>query len=401
MPTFLYTGIDEQGYACMGARKAASQGEFESYLEGRSISDYTIFETRTDIGRGMYARVSRAELSIFCKQFQVLASAQLEIRECLELLALQSENSTMKIVLDEIQYIMNEGNSFATALSLYSHIFPANIIYMILIGEQSAALDKALLSLSEYYEKQAELEMRIRKAFTYPAMLVALMSIVALFLTFFVLPSFYEVLASMGHELSGAAVFMLGAGNALGIIIILAALLVATVLGGLVYFIKSGKFRAWSGLNGFKLNSTFTKYVYRRNLAAKAAQALSMLLRSGAGLPNAVEIVTPLMENDIVEERFINAAQDLSEGKDVRESFEQIGIFSPLFINMLVAGERTGTESEMIEKAGYISDEEAGAAVERIAGRIELVLTIILALIVGIMLLSITLPIIDLISTIG
>ena len=401
MPAFLYTGTDNRGYACMGAKKAASEKELSAYLEKSGISNCAIWETKTDIERGMFSLVNCAELSLFCKQFSILASSRMTITEIVQLMAFQSENRTLKTALNEIYEIMEADNSFTTALSMYNHIFPADIIYMAIIGEQSNANAEVFAKMARHYEKQAALNAKIRSIIIYPILLSVLMSVVILFLRLIVSPVFHGILQDIGHELSGGTAFILGIGNVLAIIWLLLVLFAVIACAAAIYLIRSGKIRNFQWLSRFKLNSFFTRRVYRRNLVAKVSSALAILLRSGAGLVNAMEVVTPLIENEIVEEKFMNATQDVRDGRDIGEAFEKIGVFSTIFVNMLVSGDKAARLDEMIEKAGEIAGEEADSALERMTSVVEPAFIIVLSIITCMMLAALMLPIIDLMTTIG
>jgi len=385
----------------MGARKAASVTELSESLEKEEISDYDIFLTKTDTYRGMYTLVGHAELALFCSQFSILSSSRVPLIEVVQLMAFQTKNKTLRTALNEIYDIMEAGYGFTEAFSMYSHIFPANIIYMAIIGEQSGALGEIFENLSEHYESQAELRQKFRSAVIYPAIFSVLMGIVIVFLMFYVMPVFRGILVDMGHELSYGTELIMGVGNILGIVVLALILTSAIVFALVRLYLRSSKSRNSVWFSNFKLNGIFIRHIYRRNLIAKMASALSILLRSGAGLVNAMEVVTPLVENDSVQEKFMYATQDISDGKDIGEAFEQIGIFPASFIKMVIVGDRAAKLDEMIEKAGEIADEEANVAIERIISVIEPALIIVLSLIACIMLLAVMLPIIDLMAAIG
>jgi len=116
---------------------------------------------------------------------------------------------------------------------------------------------------------------------------------------------------------------------------------------------------------------------------------------------NAMEIITPLIENRFLEKKFIKATEELRDGKDLAQAFEEIGIFPPLFIRMVVIGQNVGHLDEMLDKSSAVFDDEVDDAIERLTVMIEPIMIIILSIIVGIILLSVMLPMIDIMTVIG
>jgi len=401
MPTFLYTGIDSNGYACIGTRKAVSEDSLSAYLESVQISQFNIFETMTDTSRGMYSLVNHAELALFCKQFSILYSSRMPSIEVVQLMAFQSTNKTLRAALNEIYDIMEEGHGFSETISMYSHIFPAKIIYMTMIGEQSGTLGEIFDKLSCYYEKQAGLRERLYSALAPQVILNVVMAAIMAFLMFFVMPRLRGILYDIGHELSGTTEFIFGFGNAIGMIVLIFAMIFVVSIVLLRLYFRSSRSKNSTWLASFKLNAPFINYAYKRNLTAQIANALSILLGSGAGLINAMEVVTPLIENESVQESFTQARENIRDGSDIGEALEQVGIFPTLFIKMAVTGDRTARLAEMMEKAGEVADEEADAAIERMTVIIEPTLIVFLGIVACVVLLSVMLPIIDIMAVIG
>ena len=399
MPTFLYTGINENGYISTGAKKFKQEAAFINYLNRAGISDYSIFESKTDFGRGIYSLVSCSELSLFCKQMAVVLTSQLGILEGIQLLILQSDNKTLKIALDEMYDIIDQGFSLSQAISLYTHLFPTHLIYMVIVGEQSGTMDKVFEDMSDYYAKEAKQRKKLKRAVAYPAMLSILMAALILLLLARVLPVFSDILAGFGAELPASTVFILGVGNFFGWLFWLSISIIALAGAGFIYYVKTDRGRLL--YDRLKLNSPFTKKIYRRIVAAKISKSLAILIRSGVSLINAVEIITPLADNKYVEDVLLLTVGRLSAGEDVEDVFSKIVIFPSLLIKMITVGQKTGKLPEMLLKAQTVFDDEADDAIERITTMVEPIMIIILSVIVGIILVSVMLPIINLMAIIA
>jgi len=401
MPTFLYIGTDRDGYVCMGAKKAGSEIELGAYFDQRGISEPSFFETATNTQRGMYTLINHAELASFCDKFSTLCASEMPLIEIVQLMAYQSKNRTLKAALNEIYDMMDAGFDLSQAITLYSHIFPAKLIYMTIIGEQSGSLDEVFESLSEHYEKQAELLAKLRLSVVPQAILCMLATIVIAFLMFFAMPILRAAIDDTGLLLSGAAQFMMNFSGFVGSVAIIVSLAVLALAFVIRRYLRSRKSANSVWLSDFKLNGVFTKYIYRRVLSVRIANALAILLRSGTGLVNAMEVVAPLVENDAAQERFIQATHDIRAGKDIGEALEPVGIFSDGFIRLAAIGDRSNTLDEMLDMASEMADREASEACERAISVIEPALIITLAFVVFVMILGIMLPIAGLMSAIG
>lgn len=399
MPTFTYIGYDKNGYRKAGAKNFQSQEEMQSFLSKEGITEADIFKSETEYKTKLFALAEPSELSLFCKQMSVLFYSHMTLMEGIELLAGQTGNKQFKIALNEIYAIMDNGKTLAEAMSMYDNIFPAYMLNMVTIGETSGTLDSVFQRLSLYYDKEGKTRKKIRKSVAYPVVLSGLMSIIVILLIVKVLPIFNNILSDMGEEITGLTRGILNTGLFFSRYAIYIIILIAIGIVGFRYYISTPHGSLW--FDRYLLRSRFTKYINMRFAASKVARSMSVLLKSGVQILNAMEIIVPLLENKYLEQKFLAALEDLKEGKDLKETFEQIEIFPPLFIRMLVIGQSTGQLDEMLEKCASVFDDETDDAIERLTSMIEPILIIILSVIVGFILLSIMLPMIDIMTLIG
>lgn len=399
MPVFTYIGHNKDGYMAAGAKSFSSSDEMKQFLEKEEVVNFEVYESKTDYKEKLYASVSPIELSLFCKQMSVLFYSHMTLMEGVALLSSQTENKQLKIALDEIYYLMEKGRTFAEAMNMYSHIFPAYMLNMIIIGETSGTLDGVFQRLSKFYEKEGKIRKKIRSAAIYPLVLGALMTGIILLLIVKIIPMFDSMLTNMGGELPTATSAILGVSNFISKNIIFIVLLMIAGVIAFGRYIDTEKGALW--LDEYKLKSKLTKYIFTRSLTAKVSRSLSLLIKSGVQILNAMEIITPLLENKHLENKFKEANHKLKDGAELKDVFEEIGIFPPLFLRMLVIGQSSGHLDEMLDKCADVFDDEVDDAIEKLTAMIEPVLIIILSVIVGIILLSVMLPMIDIMTVIG
>jgi type IV pilus assembly protein PilC len=399
MATFVYHGFDVQGNRFAGSRNAATKEDVRRFLIERQVSGFEIFESKTAFMKGEYRLVGAKELSIFCRQMSVMFFSSITLMEGVTILAEQSESRQLKICLDEIHELMKKGYKFSDCVKMYQHVFGAYLVNMTIIGEESGALDSVYERLADYFQKEAGIHKKMRSAVMYPAVLAALMVGILALLIVKVLPVFDELLAGMGGEMPLITAFMLNFSRFASDYIALILLILAAVVVGFITYKRTERGRLW--WDTVKLKTPGLKYIASRSATSTLARSLSILLKSGVQLINAVEDATPLLSNKRLEERFKNVTRNIREGAPLSESLKSVGVFPPLFLKMVTVGQKTGRLDEMLARSANIFDDEVYEAIERVTSMIEPILIIVLSVVVGIILLSVMLPMISIMNAVG
>jgi len=145
----------------------------------------------------------------------------------------------------------------------------------------------------------------------------------------------------------------------------------------------------------------FFHFINTRIFTARFSRCMSILLKSGIQLLNAMQDVLPTIDNKYLKQVYENKIEEVKEGKTLTEALSGTGMFPPLFLRLLTVGQNTGHLDEMMEKAADVFDEEVNDAIEKITSMIEPALILILSVIVGIILISVMLPMINIMNAIG
>ena len=342
--------------------------------------------------------LSHFEISQICRELAVLMHSGVVLGDGLALLA-QEESEEIGTVLVQIGRKVDQGGTLAAALR-ESGRFPAYVVGMVEVGERSGHTEQALQALAEYYERQEQMDRQIRAVLTYPAILLLLMLVVIVVLLSRVLPVFDEVYASLGGQLTGIAGGLLAAGQVLEAVMPVLCVL-AAVAGGLVLaFAGSDSFRrkliaAWRQRYG-------DKGVSKKLNEAHFAQALSMGLRSGLPLEEAVAVCAELLQ-DTPEavKRCKECASHLAEGGELAHTLRESGMLSASSCRLLTLGMRSGSgDAVMADIARRLTD-EAEQALERRVAQVEPTLVLATSLLVGAILLSVMLPLMNIMAAIG
>ena len=344
--------------------------------------------------------VNTRELSIFCSQMSMVIQAGIGFMEGVPLLREQTSSKALKAELGKIEDLVKTGVPFAKACQeMPDSVFPPYMKNMITIGDASGSMDVIFDRLADYYEQDNKLRRKVRGAVTYPAVLTLLMIAMVGLLVVKILPMFGDILASMGgsvppftQALLNFSAFM----NDFGIWILICLIF---IILGITFWIKTEAGRRW--VHAWQLSFPIARNIFPKIITARFSRSLAILLRSGVSLLNALEMVEELVENTKVEHRFKIAREAIGDGVDLILALDKMQIFPPLFLRLVDIGQKTGFLDDMLSKAAEIFDDEVDESLQRMTNLLEPVIIIILSVVVGIILLSVMLPMISIMNSIG
>ena len=340
------------------------------------------------------------DLATFCRQMNMVIRSDITLVEGVSIVAEQTLNTEIKKALIAIHHDMDGGKPFAISISEYKNIFPAYLLNMLRLGENSGNLDTVTEQLADYYEKENYFHNKLRSATIYPLILLILMTAVIILLLVKVLPTFQAILSSLGGELPVLTKVFLALGTFIGnfFIIFIILLLVLYIIGRLYSRSLGGRYF----FDKLSLHLPGIGRLNRYSLTARFSRSMAILLKSGVPLIVAIESVSELIDNSYLAEKLKLSQDKISkDNMDFASALTSLNIFPPLFLRMAAIGEKTGNLDIMLSKSSHTFDEEANDSLERLSVMIEPALIIILSLIVTVILLSVMLPMINIISSIG
>lgn len=342
--------------------------------------------------------LSNIETSQICQELAILLHAGVMLGDGLALLA-QEENGRVGELLAEIGRHVDAGETLAAALR-QSNAFPSYVVGMVEVGERSGRTEQALQALSRYYEQQDQMDRQVRAALTYPSILLLLMLIVIVVLLTQVLPIFDEVYASLGGQLTGIAAGLLMFGKALDTVMPVLCILMVVVVGLVTAFAFSDSFR--HRMLGMWRRNHGDKGISGKLNDARFAQALSMGLSSGLPLEEAVEVCASLLhDTPPAANRCRLCASRLAEGGELAETLRESGMLPPASCRLLMLGMRSGNGDTVMEDISRRLSNEANQALEHKVAQVEPALVLATSLLVGAILLSVMLPLMNIMTAIG
>lgn len=347
----------------------------------------------------MAAKVySGRELSAFCLQVSILLKAAVPLDEGLYLMAEDAPTEEEKKLLHTMGEDVELGDPFFESLER-TGAFPPYVVRMAKLGQQSGTLDQMMESLADYYEKEYYMMKNIRNAITYPVMMVGMLLIVLFVLFTRVMPVFEQVYAQLGVQMSplSRAASRLGgilSGAALVVFVLLAvAVIVAAIAAG------AGKELtiAHKLMERLKRNSKTAMAAAERRFTA----VLALTIRSGMELDKGMELARELVDNSAVAEKIDVCSEKLQLGEGYYEAMKESGLFSSFHIQLIKVGVRSGKMDEVLQNISDDYEQQADASIDAMVARLEPTLVAVLAVAVGLILLSVMLPLAGILAGVG
>ena len=343
-------------------------------------------------------RLRPSEIALFCTQTSLFLRAGVSLVEGLSLLRADIDNTALQEAIQAVSQEVENRKPLAEAIRL-SGAFPTYMEHMAEIGERSGNLDGVLQTMAEFYEREGQLKQRIRSSVTYPVLLIVMMSAIVLLLVVQVLPMFGDLLRSQGSDLPGVARGLLSFGQFIGRYW---WLLLTVVLAVCLVFIFARRSKGGrSALDHFKASFIFTRSLTRKIAAERFSTAMAFLLRSNMDLDQSLSLAGELMDNAYASNRISDCRERIAGGEDAPEAFTQTGIFPRLFSRMLAVGFKTGDLDSMMFRLSELYEQEVDTSLGRLIGAIEPSFVALLAVVVGVILISVMMPLLDILSSIG
>ena len=401
MSVFAYKAKTEKGKIINGKIESRNQREAIKEL---SHMDLIVFEVKPvsaflnqEIAFGK--PLKEKDFVVFLRQFATLMDAGILVLNAVELLSEQTESDALQKALLEIAEDIKGGQPLSDSMEQYPELFPELLVQMIRSGEVSGRLDDVLDQMATYYEKQHNLKQKVSSALTYPMVIGIFAVAVTIFMLVAIVPMFADMYASSGEELPLITRAVLAISRFIQNFwwVLILAVLALTLTVRKIKDTESGKYF----FDKIKLKiAIFGKY-NQKVVMARMTQTLSSLLASSVPILQAVEVTSRVVGNKVVEDVLLKSRDSLERGESLAGPMSESWVFPPLVIHMARVGEQSGALDMMLKKVADIYDQEVTVATDKLQSLIEPVLIIFLAFVVGVIILSIVVPMFGMFSTLS
>ncbi len=335
-----------------------------------------------------------AEVAGFCRQLSLILKTGIPFREGLDIIGEDAGNEKTKEIITFLTASVEEGRSLSEALA-DSGRFPKYMVDMAAVGEASGRLDEVTAALADYYEWNRAIERSIKSAVLYPAVMALMMLVVLIVLVVKVLPIFYEVFRDMGGEMSPFATGLMHIGVAISQNAVVITAIVAAFLVALVFSLVTTRGRGFWSRMGAK---GFSK-IHREITAGKFASSMALMMKSGMDIDESLDMTAKVVGDNVMKERIANARAMMDRGDGFPTAIMNSGIFSGLHGAMIALGAKTGTTDQVMESIANDHEEEAERRMTSLISAIEPAIVAVLSILVGLILLSVILPLMGVMSS--
>jgi len=341
--------------------------------------------------------LSYSDISNICLELALFIHAGAEGGSALSLLAEECDSAKLKASLIDMSKSADDGKKLHEVFS-YSGLFPFDVCQMLKVGEETGNLESTLRALSEYYTRRDERDKALRSAILYPSILMLVMAAVMVFLLTEVLPIFNDVYASLGVTLSGGAAFLLKLGESLSLATPLLIAFVCLAVVFLIAFSASQDFR--SAILG--LDAPKAKGLGKKIYAARFASAMSMAVKSGLSPAQCIDTAAALFpDGSPLAKMCAECSRLTSGGEGLADALRKTELLPAAECSLLALGIKGGNTELSAEEIARRLDRDADEAIDKKVSAAEPIMVIISCLLVGIILLSVMLPLVGIMSAIG
>lgn len=398
--TFSYIILTKAGKEAKGTIEAATQQEAAQKLkeEGNtliSLTEANALSKEVEISI-IKKKPKPRDMAVFCRQFVSIIDAGVPVTSALEMLGQQTENKMLAEAIVDCKLKIEKGSSLADAMKDHQNVFSSLFITLVEAGEASGSLDVSFNRMGTQFEKDAKIKGLIKKSAIYPIVVSVVAVVVVIVMLTFVVPQFESMLTDLGSDLPlltkivvAASEFMIAKWYiVLGIVVLL-------VIGILRYRKTEGGGRLFGRIG---IRAPLIGKLTVKSASARMARTLSTLLGSGIPLIEALDIVARTMGNVHFREALLDAKDDVAMGDALSISIERSGLFPPMVHHMIHIGEETGDLEGMLTKLAEYYEEEVELTTQQVMAAVEPMIIIVLALIVGVIVGAVMLPMMNMYS---
>jgi type IV pilus assembly protein PilC len=400
MPNYNWKGRTRGGKVQEGVLVAESKEAAIATLRKQQIIVTAVTEKGKEfalpkLGGG----VSNKEIAIFTRQFSVMIDAGLPLVQCLEILGSQQDNRTFQKVLFQVRQDVESGSTLADALRKHPKAFDDLYCNMVAAGEAGGILDTILQRLSTYIEKIVKLRAAVRSALVYPVAVILIAIGVVWIILWKVIPTFATLFEGLGASLPLPTRITIALSNFIGAWWWMIFLGIGASIFALVRYHKTHKGRRH--IDGLMLKAPVLGTVLKKIAVARFCRTLGTLVSSGVPILDGLEITARTSGNAIIEDAIMSTRRSVEEGKTISEPLKASDVFPPMVVQMVAVGEQTGALETMLSKIADFYEDEVDEATANLLALLEPIMICFLGVIIGGIVISMYMPMFDLISKIG
>lgn len=401
MPLYNYKAVTPDGNHVEGTYEGKDKNEVISKIRSAKQIPIKIVEApqSKDVKDLKFIKkVKTKDISIFCRQFYTMLNSGVTIVSCLDILRKQTESKKLRQVLDQVYEDVIIGNSFSDSVKKHEEVFPSLLVNMIDAGEVSGNLDNIMDRMALHYEKEYKINNKVKGAMAYPIILAGLSTIVVIFLLTFIMPTFTGMFEDSGVPLPLPTRILLKMSDMLTSKWYVFVIAIGLLIYGFIRYMKTNQGK--TTIDSIKLKIPIVKGTVTKIITSRFSRTLSTLMMSGVPLIQALDIVSKVVGNKVVEKGILDAKEDVRKGTSLSAPLQRIDAFPLMLTQMVEIGEESGSLDDILEKTANFYDEEVEVSIQRLTTMLEPIMIVVMAVVIGFIVISMVLPMFDMMNTI-
>lgn len=404
MTRFNYKVKDQEGKIIESYFDAEKEVDVQSFLLNKGYEIISIKEDKLSTSLGLATsastkKMSSKDLNFFLTQLSTYVKSGIPLVDSMEILSRQAKGNSTQMLYRKIVFELNKGSTFSYCLEKQGKVFPKMLVNMLKTSEMTGDLTGVLDDMAAYYKQQDTNRKQIINAMTYPSVLMIFATCVLTFVLTYVVPTFTSMYTSAGADLPSITKAIMGISDfiiAYWYLVLLAIIIVVVIFRLAYKSSKAVKYATQSFIMHIPVVSDIIKY----NQLVTFTGTFATLIKHDVFITDSMEILSKITENEVYKKLINDSINNLSKGNGVSVAFKGHWAFPTTAYEMLVTGERTGKLGEMMQHVTEYYQEEQTSLVARLKSLIEPLMIVLLAVMVGVILLAVVVPMFDIYSKI-
>jgi type IV pilus assembly protein PilC len=388
-----WTGRSRDGRVVRGTRSAVSSEALAEALRRERILVTSLTPVRP---RAAARRTSARELAVFTRQLAVMVEAGLPIVQCLHLLSQEAPARPLSQVVEAVRGDIEAGASLTDAIEKRPQTFNRLYVSMIAAGEAGGVLDVILKRLASFIENEARLASRVRSAMAYPAAVLGIAVIVVAIILWKVVPTFTALFEGLDAALPLPTRAVIWASRELPIALPVACAVVFVAAHGLRRAYGTPAGRRWA--DGAALGMPLVGAIARKVAVARFCRTLSTLVGAGVPILTGLDITARSTGNAVIEHALADVRTGIERGETIGQPLRATGVFPAMVAQMITVGEATGTLDAMLARVADFYEADVDVEMAGALTLVEPALICFLGVVVGGIVISMYLPLVELVG---
>ncbi len=391
---YKYVANDADGNTVKGVLDVANDWEAEEALTKAGYTIVSVKKARKgikleEVFPSLYG-IKTQDVTNFSRQLATLLEAGLTLPQALQLLEAQVERAPFRKVVAGLRTELEGGSSFSEALAKYPNAFSGIYIHMASAGEHSGDLASSLKEAVNYIERGQVAIKKVKRALTYPAVILIVAIAVILVLVTYVLPKLLKMFEKMECELPLPTRILMFISDFAGANIFLIFITVIGVVVAIVVFMRTPTGQRFKDRAFLRI--PLIKTVVLQSNIALFTRTGSTLMRAGVALPRIMDITTQLAPNSVVRNALREVQEGLVQGHGLARPMAMNSIFPPLLVQMITVGEQTGTLDTSMQNVATFYEAEVSNKLDQLTSMLEPMIVVGIAVLVGFIAISVIMP---------